>query len=249
MTAKYSVIVVEDEEVIGKNVEKKINSLEGAFFVRKLCKNGRDALREMEKSPVDVVVTDIKMPVMDGLQLIRELKEKYATVKVVILSGYNDFEYAKEALIYQVKDYLLKPVEMEELKKTLGRVQAELDGDYQTFTGSFSHPSPEQMTERIKSFILNNYRKELNLLSIAKSMGYSPEHLSRVFKKQSGQSVVKYITMLRINEAKKMLLSDANLDVGLIGQSVGYSDALYFSRVFQKSTGVSPSEFRKGTRK
>lgn len=245
MTYKYSVMVVEDEEMIGNNIEKKINNLGNVFYVRKVCKNGRDALSEMEKAPVDIVITDIRMPVMDGIQLIRQLKEKYSTVKIVVLSGYSDFEYTKEALINHVEDYLLKPVVKEELQKTMERLQSILDADRREFTGDCTRLSPEQMTEKVIDYILKNYKNDVTILEIAKKMGYSSEHLSRVFKKQTGQSIIKYIATVRINEAKKLLLSTPNIDIGLIGQMVGYSDALYFSRVFQKNTGMYPSEFRK----
>lgn len=245
VTYKYSVMVVEDEEMIGNNIEKKINNLGNVFYVRKVCKNGRDALSEMEKAPVDIVITDIRMPVMDGIQLIRQLKEKYNTVKIVVLSGYSDFEYTKEALINHVEDYLLKPVVKEELQKTMERLQPILDADRREFTGDCTRLSPEQMTEKVIDYILKNYKNDVTILEIAKKMGYSSEHLSRVFKKQTGQSIIKYIATVRINEAKKLLLSTPNIEIGLIGQMVGYSDALYFSRVFQKNTGMYPSEFRK----
>lgn len=245
MANRYSVMIVEDEMLIGNNIEKKVNGLGDVFYVQKLCKNGLDALREMEKEPVDVMITDIRMPAMDGLTLIKTLRQKHCTTKIVILSGYSDFEYVKSALRNHAEDYLLKPVVTEELRETMSRLQAKLDAERGRFPNASHNLSPEQIAEQVIDYISRNYREDLSVLDIASKMGYSAEYLGRVFKRQRGQSILRHLTGFRINEAKKLLLSNPDLDINIVGQMVGYSDSSYFSRVFWKCTGMYPSEFRK----
>lgn len=127
---KYKVIVVEDEALIIKNVVKKIEQLELGFEVVETAKNGQAALEVIRDKLPDVIITDIRMPIMDGLQLLQQLYESDPTVRSVIISGYNDFEYAREAIKYNVTDYLLKPVDTEALYQCLFRLKIELDTEH-----------------------------------------------------------------------------------------------------------------------
>ena len=120
---KIKTIVVEDEVLLLKNIEKKITQTNSAFSVVGSAYNGQDALTLIEKDPPDVVFTDIRMPIMDGLRLTEILKERYPFILVVIVSGYDDFEYARKAIVYGVCDYLLKPIRIDELEKTLKKLE------------------------------------------------------------------------------------------------------------------------------
>lgn len=120
---KIKTIVVEDEVLLLKNIEKKITQTNSAFYVAGSAYNGQDALTLIEKDPPDVVFTDIRMPIMDGLRLTEILKERYPFILVVIVSGYDDFEYARKAIVYGVCDYLLKPIRIDELEKTLKKLE------------------------------------------------------------------------------------------------------------------------------
>ena len=117
MGKMYRVFVVEDEKLIAKNIAKNIESENPSFKVTGIFSNGEDALEAIAKQPPEVVFTDISMPVMSGLELASKIHESFSHVKTVIITGYADFEYVKEALHYDVEDYLLKPVNTEELGK------------------------------------------------------------------------------------------------------------------------------------
>lgn len=248
MHKKYSIMVVEDETIIRENIVKKIQNANSMFYVKSVCKNGEEAIAVIENSPVDIVITDIKMPIMDGLELIKQLYFSFCSIKVIILSGFNDFDYAKQAIHYRVKNYLLKPLNFNELKSTLDRLLFELEKEEAAREQSLVIPksiTADQLSEMVKNYILSNYIKDITLSIIADKVGYTAEYIGKVFKKHHNQSVLKYITMLRINEAKRLLVSNCGLDIGAVGQAVGYNDPLYFSRVFKNNVGVYPREFIK----
>ena len=118
-TQNYKYFVVEDEQLIRKNLIKKIESLQLPFELAGEASNGMDARIQIEKTCPDLVITDIRMPQFDGLKLAEFLEKNYPHIKVVILSGYDDFSYAQSAIKFRVKDYLLKPVTIEALSESL----------------------------------------------------------------------------------------------------------------------------------
>ena len=123
----YSVLLVDDEEEVIQIIRKKMNWEEMGFRVAGYAHNGVEALEMAEEYQPDVVLTDIKMPYMDGLELSRRLKNLYPTVKIIIFSGFDEFEYAKEAIKLEVEEYLLKPMNAVELKEVFERIRKNLD--------------------------------------------------------------------------------------------------------------------------
>lgn len=123
----YSIILVDDEEEVRKGIIKKIDWENAGFRVVGDAENGQDALEIIENLEPDVVITDIKMPYMDGLALTEKIRQKYPSIKVLIFSGFDDFEYAKRAIKLNVTEYILKPVNVEELTLILKRIKHNLD--------------------------------------------------------------------------------------------------------------------------
>jgi YesN/AraC family two-component response regulator len=245
---KYKTIVVEDESLIRRNISKKVSELHSNFTVIGEAMNGQEALKLIEEQLPDLVLTDIKMPIMDGLELAKQIFFGYPHIKVVIISGHHEFEYARKAIAYQVNDYLLKPVVSEELRNTLSRIELKLSADLDSLASAATSLSdavdPEELVKSVKLYIKENYKENLTLKEIAQQLNFSTDYLSKVFKKHTGETPVKYITRLRITEAKRLLTTNVDMDIKTVGKLVGYPDQYYFSRVFKNNTDCYPSEYR-----
>ena len=247
-TMNYKVIVVEDEALIRRNIVKKIEALNLGFIVVGSASDGESALNLIETELPQLVITDIQMPIMNGLDLVKSLYFSYPNIKVIILSGFHEFEFARQAIQYGVNDYLLKPVIIEQLSTALTKIKLQLDSNLTSLSTlaniKSKHVVPEDLVNAIELYLRSNYKTEVTLEAIARSLNFSPDYLSRVYKKSTGKSPLKYLIHLRINEAKRLLTTDLDLDIKTIGELVGYSDQYYFSRTFKHNTNHYPSEYR-----
>ncbi len=240
--------MAEDEHLIRNNLIKKIKELALGFEVIAAVQNGQAALKYIEESVPDLIITDIRMPLMDGLELLEHVSIDYPYIKKIIISGYDEFEYARQALRMGVFDYLLKPVKIENLSEILNKIKIELENEveslYKILPKAESEYSPVKIIELVEVFIRENYRKNININMIAQKFNYNPSYLSKMFTKQVGENPSSYLIRLRINKAKQLLINDKGLTVKQIGEIVGYTEPAYFSRIFKKYTGQRPSEFR-----
>ncbi|MEO0278133.1 MAG: helix-turn-helix domain-containing protein [candidate division WOR-3 bacterium] len=244
----YKVVVVEDEERILENIARKIEQVAPAFEVVGKARTGREALALVDDLLPDVVFTDIRMPVMGGLELIETLQTRYPYIKTVIVSGYADFEYAQRAISFGVSGYLLKPVEIEHLRRVLDKLRIALDAERrilrERFAMSLEARDPEDVVRVLQQFMKEHYVEDINLNFLAEQFGYSASYLSKLFAKHVGVSPGRYLIELRMNRAKYLLKNCRDLSVKQIAEAVGYPDPCYFSRMFKKFTGKSPQEFR-----
>jgi YesN/AraC family two-component response regulator len=248
MVMTYRTIIVEDEALIRRNVSRKFSELGTRFEVIGEARNGQEALELIEHTVPDLVVTDIQMPVMNGLELAKHLYFAYPHVKIVILSGHHEFEFARQAISYKVEDYLLKPLTEVQLRSLLDAMELKLGkaGDSLAHVSAMldEQVKPEDIAEAVKLYLKQNYMNEITLQDMAGQMHFSVDYLGKCFKKVTGETPLKYMTGLRINEAKRMLAAFEDMDIKTVGKAVGYSDSHYFSRIFKNKTGLYPSEYR-----
>ncbi|MDR1616058.1 MAG: response regulator [Syntrophomonadaceae bacterium] len=250
----YQYIVVEDEDLIRNNIIKKIENLRMPFALAGSADNGQDALAIIDRCCPDIVFTDIKMPIMDGLELAEELHFSYPQIKIIIITAYQDFLFAQKAIRFGVNDYILKPVDLCEMEALLNRIleSFKISGEksYRLFSGRNTEKcyTKEETIRMVENYIRKNYQNEITLGTIAEEAGFTPDYLSRLFKKRNKESPVKFLTRIRVEKAKNLLIELPEAEVGIIGEMVGYKDPYYFSRVFKTNTGMYPTEFRKMSR-
>lgn len=235
-----SVFIVDDEMWIIIGLKKLIEKSGLPFQVIGEANNGVAALEEIEEKNPDVLFTDIRMPGYNGLKLMGKLNEKGLSPKVIFISGYADFEYAQSAIRLGAFDYLLKPIEQDKLNEVLERV---LSGE-----GAVQDEPAEEINPSTIRLILNemrqNYTENITLTDLAKKYNISISHLSNLIKEELHLPYSDYITSKRIQKAKE-LLADENLSIEEIAERVGYGDYFYFTKVFKKNCGISPSKYRK----
>lgn len=159
----FKTVVVEDEPLIRRNLVKKVEASHPHFHVVHEAMNGQEALDFIDSEITDLVITDIKMPEMNGLELAQNLYFAYPHIKMVIVSGHDEFEYAQQAIKYEVEDYLLKPVTKENLTSVLNRIELKLNADMDSLAQMATSLSegipPQEIVDTIKSFIKKNYQK------------------------------------------------------------------------------------------
>lgn len=243
----YKYLIAEDERLIRKNLIKKINSLDLPLELAGEASNGEDAIALIRENCPDLVITDIKMPQRDGLEVAAYLYKNHPGVKTVILSGYDDFNYAQAAIRYEVKDYLLKPVTVQALSKALQKIlitMGEESQEREAYRTNNRMLSQESICELLEKYLTENFQKDISSQDLAEKFGFTPEYLGKIFKKHTGETPSKYVTRLRINEAKRLLIGNPEMEIQMVGELVGYKDGFYFSRVFKSYVGTQPSEFR-----
>jgi two-component system response regulator YesN len=244
----YTVLVVEDEPLIRENLVKKIRENCPGFEVVGEASDGREALDALAETSPDILITDIRMPVMDGLALIREAYYSFPEICVVIVSGYDEFEYAKSAIVHGVKDYLLKPVAASDLRATMSRLAVMLDAEKEKFDSA--HPllpdaaSQEELVRTVQEYLRAHFAEEVSLGELASRFHVNAPYLSRLFKRQVGAAPARYLRDLRISWARRLLDERRDLEIKEVSVLAGYPDQGYFSRVFRQTVGLSPQEYR-----
>lgn len=245
----YNVLLVEDEMLLMQSLSRHIESLEAGFKVVCQASNGEDALKCLKKENIHLVMTDIRMPVMDGLALAKRIHEQYPHILTVILTGYADFDYAREALKQGVFDYMLKPVTMEDLENTLGRVRLHLQKFYELEEDpALVGKDAEEIVEYTVLYMREHYMDDIDISSFSATLGFTSAYLTKLFNRYKGDTPLKYLTDIRIHEAKR-LLTDTGLPIREVGERVGYPDQFHFSKTFRKLTGLNPTAYRKQEQK
>lgn len=236
------VFIVDDEMWIIIGLKKLIGKSGLPFQVIGEANNGVAALEEIEEKKPDVLFTDIRMPGYNGLELMEKLNEKGLSPKVIFISGYADFEYAQTAIRLGAFDYLLKPIEQDKLNEVLERVLAG-EGETQDSQAQEENITPSTIRQ-ILNEMRQNYTENITLTDLAKKYNISISHLSSLIKEELQLPFSEYITSKRMQKAKE-LLADESLSIEEIAERVGYGDYFYFTKVFKKSCGISPSKYRK----
>ncbi len=248
----YNLVIIDDETKIRDGLCNYFPWNEIGFRVVYDAKNGKDALNYIQHHHVDVVLSDIKMPVMSGIELIELLHEQKPHIKVVFLTGFREFEYAQKALIYGAVNFIVKPTKYHELKDVFLRIKNDLDANTSntgvTNDNSGKHESEteqgyhEKILTIIRSYIEEHYGN-VTLDDAAKLVHMSPTYVSRYFKRRTGQNFSDYVLSVKMKKAA-VLLNDIKYRICDVSSMVGYENAKSFTTSFKKYYGKNPKEFR-----
>lgn len=206
--------------------------------------NGQDAYNYILQNEVDIVLTDVKMPIMDGLELVRLINElKDREITVVALSGYRDFEYVKHCFKNNTVDYLLKPLDIDEWQSVFSAIVNRLDGKTAaSAVGSKGHSKNHLVTSALE-YINKNYPQQITLSEVAAHVYSNPTYLSRVLKEETGKGFSDLLTTVRM-EAAKSMLKNPSYKINEIAEKTGYTSQRYFTYIFKKYTGRTPYSYR-----
>jgi len=238
----YSLLVVDDEEEIRNALALYFPWNEWGFEVVHAAENGSQALEYAQSAHVDVALCDIRMPVMSGVDFARRCQELGLDLRIVFLSAYKDFEYARAAVQYGVRRYVLKPVKYRELAEAFAGVREELDRGGRRPSASRASTFHENVVAAIRAFAEKNYRTA-TLEQAAAHVRMNPNYLSTYYKQRTGENFGKLLLRVRMENAAR-LLRDIRYRVQEIADLVGYSSPKNFARAFRAYFGRSPREYR-----
>lgn len=241
-----NVYIADDEVWIILGLKKLLEKLDIDAYVVGTANNGLMAKEEIERFKPDVVFADIRMPGLSGLELLQEIPRVSPDSKVVIISGYAEFSYAQEAVQHHAFDYLLKPIKEEDLSRVMTSLLSEMDEGEASdeMEDGERPPAYDRMIDNVISEIREHYMEDISLTSLSAKYNISLGHLSKMIKESLSVNFSDYIASLRIQRAKE-LLRDDRLSIQEIAEIVGYNDYFYFTKVFKRVEGISPSKYRK----
>jgi len=237
----YELLVVDDEVHSRNTLATCFPWYELGFHICGQAADGEEALDFINNNIVHVVLTDIRMPVMDGLLLSKHIHEQRSKqIITVLLSAYNDFSYAQQAIKYGVKEYLLKPSNFSELKEVFEKIRLELDALYDTT----KIPSGKEgdIIDRVYQYCAEHY-KEGSLVELADQLFLNSSYLSQLIRQKTGKTFSDLMNENRMQQAV-ILLENSDIKIYTIGHMIGYMNPNNFTRAFRNHFGIAPTEYR-----
>lgn len=236
-------LIADDEDAIRRGTAKYIRLHSDRFDKIYEAENGQEAIDCILKYQPDILLLDVQMPLKNGIDVMREADKAGLHPVIIILSGFDEFKYAQQAIKYGAKEYLLKPTRAADILACLDRLADEHIGKEPCQAESDSEEQTNYLIKEAREYITEHYFEDLKLGSVAEQIGISGGYLSTLFMQQLGIGFVEYLHEIRIDRACSYLEQNY-LKTYEIAYKVGFRDEKYFSRVFKKIKGMSPKEYR-----
>lgn len=244
----YKVLIVEDENIILKGLLYSINWTKIGCIIVGHAKNGVEGLSRIEELNPDIVLTDISMPIMDGLDMLEKASKK-RVFSSIIITGYDEFELAKTAISLGVVDYLLKPLNLSDLTKAVEKCkiqlkQMQLYSNKQDIENSIipKLTFSSRLVHNIIKYVERNYMTNFGIQDIADELVVSYSTVRKKFKEETGINLNDFISRYRIRKSIE-IMKHSNKTIYMISEEVGFSNYKYFIKVFNKYTETTPLQF------
>jgi len=267
----YKLLIAEDVRTVRETLVRAIPWSKLGIALTDAVGNGEEALARLKEEGADLLLTDIGMPKMDGLQLIEAAKAHKPDLRCIILSGLGEFEYARKAIGLQVRDYVLKPVDPAEIESVMAKAVAEISREREgsarsgPVAGAAEGAAEERLpnlaelrlaaetsgngkklmlAEQAVGYVRRNYgKRELALADVAAAVGLSEKYMNALVKEVTGSTINHLLIRFRMEEAARLLRDPANR-IYEVCEAVGYADLDHFRESFKKQHGLTPTEYR-----
>ncbi len=240
------VVIADDEYFILKEMEEIIDWKKAGCEIVGSAKNGREAKEMVLSQEAELLITDIKMPFMDGLSVIKTLHEKNKKIECIIISGHSDFSYALQGIKFGVSDYLLKPIDAHELLTAVTKVVNKIEG-FSLQKEEYSHielaAGKNRYIKNALEYVEKHYASPLSLQEVADELSISSSYLSKLFVDKLKMRFTHFVNLYRIKISQQYLKS-TDKTIEEIASLVGYNDYKYYSQVFKSISGMTPMQFK-----
>ena len=250
-----TILIVDDEPRTRQGLKKTLDIWANGKYQIYTASNGEEAIELMQQQRVHILITDIRMPEITGLQLLKMAKAQNIYPVIIVISAYSEFEYAQEALRLGVINYLLKPISkkvfIEAVEDAVQAVEKQERAgviekvvDKKLVEANTQNPSNRVPIREAIDYINNHLKNELTQKEVADHVHLNPSYLSVLFKEHVKLTFSEYVTRRRIQRAKELLIA-TNLPINDIAEESGYKTAKYFIKIFKELEGMTPSVYRK----
>ncbi|MDL2318106.1 helix-turn-helix domain-containing protein [Eubacteriales bacterium OttesenSCG-928-A19] len=236
----FRAVIVDDDKWALEDIKQSFAFETHGFVLEAAFASAEDALVAILRSPPDLIVSDIRMQRNSGLDMVRILREHHVASVFVLVSGYDDFAYAQIAFRYGVFDYLLKPIDDEQVHDLMHRIRAHLEKHGGDQTPAYS---ADIVGEALR-YIDAHYARSMSLEELAANLHMNKNHLSQLISKRIGMPFTQYKNTLRIQRAKE-LIQAGETSLTNIAYAVGFDSLSRFSKVFKQLTCLSPQQYKK----
>jgi YesN/AraC family two-component response regulator len=245
----YRCLIVEDEKLMREYLTEELTHIHPHWEAAAQAGDGREAVALLEQGSFDLVLTDIKMPDMDGLELAEYIEKNCPCTYVAILSGYDEFDYARRAFRLNVHDYLLKPLNEAELAQMLEQVEQRLlsmhPHERQT---SPCPPTAPKLIQNVCAYLCESFQQGISLSMVADRFHVTPSYLSSLFHKEVGMPYSKFLLQLRMQTAARLLTAAEEMRIYEVAKACGFLSDKHFIYVFRNYFKQSPSEYKRAQR-
>lgn len=232
----YSILVADDERIEREGIKSLLKQCSLELEVQE-ASNGKKALEYLEKHSVDVLITDIKMPFMDGMELIENVRKQFPKMQIIIFSGYGEFDYARTAIRHGVSDYILKPVNPEDFYKTIDKVIQELQKDYSEMDSMeknkgfleehfllllLNGAGRETLEQKAENLLKLSYLENYNRMLLLEFNGNFFGRTGVCFEEKLREELKVPFTYLNMDEEQSVLLlpKDRHLDCRVLAEHI-----------------------------
>lgn len=249
-----NILVVDDEQIIVLGILKRLKQINNVSINCVGAYSGEEALQIMENFTPNLIITDLKMPNISGFDLIAQVKGKQICDKFIVLTAHEEFEFARQAVKYQVVDYLLKPVDWSILEKYVREMDlvplalAKVEEVLGKYDDLFIKPNYEKMVPALKKiihYIDAKFNCDISLTQLSIYTGMSENSICNLVKKELGITFLDYVYQMRLKKAMKILIEEPSKKVKDIAIQVGYHSDRQFFRLFKNKLNMTPEHFRK----
>jgi two-component system, response regulator YesN len=264
----YKILIIDDEYIIREGLRLAIDWTGMDCEIVGEAEDGDEGLKLVQELKPHIIFTDIRMPGISGLEMISLIKKEKQNCKIIILSGFRDFEYAREAIRLGAFRFMVKPSKEDEIigavkdaieeikkqkinEKVLNNYKSKIaqyyvlenDGAEDEDGDGDAKVKSNYLVKRAIIYMKENYKANISLQIVSDKLYISTWHLSKILKKETGSTFIDLLNSIRIQEAKK-LLEEPQYKIYEVCELIGFADVAYFVKLFKKLSGITPTEYR-----